>query len=122
MIHLYCGRINWKNLRHLVFSLTTSLTLHSPTNLNGTWFEFKKKNLFSIRSRVARGVCFVLSHFVCLSLLVVWEAEFYSKESFFTSSSAQNWASNKAESKRVCFFFFLLFVKLSLRGNRASRF
>lgn len=28
----------------------------SPTNVVDTWFEFKKKKLFSIRSRVARGV------------------------------------------------------------------
>lgn len=28
----------------------------SPTSLENTWFEFKKKNLFSIRSGVARGV------------------------------------------------------------------
>lgn len=63
--------------------------------------NLKRKTFLSSRSRVVRGVCFVLSHFVCLSLLVVWKAEFCSKESLFTISSAQNCASNQTESKHV---------------------
>lgn len=81
-----------------MFSLTTSPPSPSPTNLDSTWFEFKKKNLFSISSRVARGV-FCPQSCCTFGSLIVWDVEFCLKGPLFTCFSSQNYASNQVEMK-----------------------
>lgn len=80
-----------------------------PTSLEHVWFEFKKKNLFIIRSKEAH------SSLTCLAPLQVQEA-MSCPASLLTHTSKQNCVSMEAKKRKFLFFWFNL-----MRCTRVSR-
>lgn len=89
-----------------------------PTSLEYVWFEFKKKNLFTIRSKEAH------SSLTCLAPLQVQEA-MSCPASLLTHTSKQNCVSMEAKKRKVPFLlvqFNAMYQSVKALGVRSSVF